>query len=52
MPETSESGDTTQAKKRPKTKEELVKQVAERVWELWREDLRRERERAGTRAGR
>jgi hypothetical protein len=28
--------------------DELVRRVANRVWELWREDLRRERERRGT----
>lgn len=27
--------------------DDLVKRVAERVWELWREELRRERERRG-----
>jgi hypothetical protein len=29
------------------TYEELVKQVAQRVWELWQQDLRREQERRG-----
>jgi hypothetical protein len=29
------------------TYEELVRQVARRVWELWQQDLRREQERRG-----
>ena len=28
-------------------REELIRRVAERVWQLWREDLRRDRERRG-----
>jgi hypothetical protein len=32
--------------------QELTRRVAERVWELWREDLRRERERRGAGRGR
>lgn len=31
----------------PPTYEELVRQVAQRVWELWQQDLRREQERRG-----
>ncbi len=31
----------------PPTYEELVKQVAQRVWELWQQDIRREQERRG-----
>jgi len=27
--------------------EKLLRQVADRVWEMWREDLRRSRERRG-----
>lgn len=38
---------TNQQDQKPKTQEELVRQVTERVWELWREDLRHERERRG-----
>ncbi|MEO8394714.1 MAG: hypothetical protein ABI700_17095 [Chloroflexota bacterium] len=33
-------------------REKLVKKVADRVWQLWREDLRRERERLGAKSGR
>jgi len=33
-------------------REKLVKKVADRVWKLWQEDLRRERERLGARSGR
>jgi hypothetical protein len=29
------------------TYEELVREVARRVWELWQQDLRREQERRG-----
>jgi hypothetical protein len=37
----------------PKEKQaEFVQKVAERVWELWREELRRERERQGKFTGR
>ena len=30
-----------------KNQQELVERVAKRVWELWQEDLRRDRERRG-----
>jgi hypothetical protein len=29
------------------TRQKLVERVAKRVWELWREELRRDRERRG-----
>lgn len=34
-------------KSAPKTYDDLVRQVAERVWKLWQEDMRHERERRG-----
>lgn len=30
-----------------KDQQELIERVAKRVWELWQEDLRRDRERRG-----
>jgi len=37
----------------PKDKDrEFLKKVADRVWNLWREELRRERERQGKYGGR
>jgi hypothetical protein len=37
----------------PKEKEQtFVEKVAERVWQLWREELRREKERRGKYGGR
>ena len=32
--------------------DKLVRQVADRVWQLWREELRRTRERQGSKTGR
>ncbi len=39
----------TQGNKAAKTQDDLIRQVTERVWEMLREDLRREQERRGTR---
>jgi hypothetical protein len=36
----------------PQDYERLVRQIADRVWKLWREDLRRSQERANPRSGR
>lgn len=35
----------------PLNQDALVQKVVDRVWELWREDLRRERERRGHKRG-
>lgn len=35
------------APKRIKNSPEFIRKVAERVWQLWQEDLRHERERRG-----
>lgn len=35
--------------KKQMSHEELVRQVADKVWAIWREDLRREEERRGKR---
>jgi hypothetical protein len=32
--------------------EKLVKQVADRVWQMWREEIRRNRERQRSKSGR
>ncbi|MBN1284760.1 MAG: hypothetical protein JXB47_05135 [Anaerolineae bacterium] len=37
----------TQASDEPMSEEELVRLIAERVWELLQEDLRKEKERRG-----
>jgi len=33
-------------------RDKLVKQIADRVWQLWQEDMRRQRERLGAKSGR
>ena len=38
-------------KEKPSDDQTLVRRVAERVWELWREDMRRSRERVGKQRG-
>lgn len=45
----ADAGRTT-AQTAPLDERELARQVAERVWQLWREELRREHERRGRRA--
>lgn len=47
MPEQGQSTNQTTNAKPPASYEELVKQVAQRVWELWQQELRREQERRG-----
>jgi hypothetical protein len=43
----SEQGSPVSGAKAPRSYEDLVRQVAQRVWELWQQDVRRERERSG-----
>jgi hypothetical protein len=46
------ANDDGEANKSAKEREEeLLKQVAQRVWELWREELRLDAERRGARLG-
>ncbi|GAB4440029.1 MAG: hypothetical protein Kow00120_08060 [Anaerolineae bacterium] len=48
MPEEVQVPDEVQsAGNAPPDERELARRVAERVWQLWREELRRERERRG-----
>ena len=32
-------------------REKLIRQIVDRVWKLWQQDLRRNRERVGTKRG-
>jgi len=45
-PQSTKSGSSSQTAS-PKNYETLVKLVSERVWALWLEDMRRNRERGG-----
>ena len=47
MPAQGQQSTNPNAQASPPTYEELVRQVAQRVWELWQQDLRREQERRG-----
>lgn len=47
MPAKQPKANTDKSTPSPKDYETLLKQVSDRVWELWREDLRRAQERAG-----
>ena len=47
------SGENSSKVNLPKEKQtEFIQKVADRVWELWREEVRRERERQGKFTGR
>jgi len=47
------STDNSEAPKNKKQQyDDLVKQVADQVWKLWKQELNRERERKGTLRGR
>ena len=51
MPQATTSADSRASASSPTGSEEyrkLVQQVADKVWTLWREELRRERERRGS----
>lgn len=48
MAQDNQSSASSQRPK-PISHEELVQQVADKVWAIWREDLRREEERRGKR---
>lgn len=43
----NEQGSQTSSAKAPQSYEDLVRQVAQRVWEMLQQDLRHERERRG-----
>lgn len=45
MPQENNQQDNQATKS--KDYQELIRQVAQKVWEMWREDLRHERERRG-----
>ena len=48
MPEiTQESQSNSQSANNNTQQDDLVRQVAERVWQLWQQELRLERERRG-----
>jgi hypothetical protein len=47
--EVSQAGDEQRSSQSESDAADLVRQVAERVWQLWREELRRENERRGVR---
>jgi hypothetical protein len=47
MPKTAKSNTSQPISASPKDYEALLKQVTDRVWALWQEDLRRSRERGG-----
>ena len=47
MPTKSSKSNTVNVNGKPVDYETLVRQVYERVWQLWQEDLRRSRERGG-----
>ena len=47
MPAKQPKPNTDSSTRTPKDYETLLRQVSDRVWELWRDDLRRERERGG-----
>jgi hypothetical protein len=49
----AESGNNSTTTNIPKDKQqEFIQKVADRVWQLWREELRREHERLGKFTGR
>lgn len=51
MPQTRSSAENTGTERQPNEADDyrrLVQQVADKVWLLWREELRRDRERRGS----
>ena len=50
MPDDNEQRNTQQSSSKSaqvEVTDRLIRRVAERVWKLWQEDMRRERERTG-----
>jgi hypothetical protein len=47
MPEIAEGTQNTNQQSNDTKQDDLVRQVAERVWQLWQQELRLERERRG-----
>jgi len=47
MPAQEQQPDQSSVNAQPPSYQELVRQIAQRVWELWQQDLRREQERRG-----
>lgn len=47
MPEQGQQPNQSAVNTPPPSYEQLVQQVAQRVWEIWQQELRREQERRG-----
>lgn len=47
MPPETQNNENTNQKSNEKSSDDLARQVADRVWQLWQQELRLERERRG-----